>query len=187
MKVVYRLLGVGSAECMIKIGEDRYTFYAGDVTNALGDILFALLRVNPLYPDGKYSPENNSATFRWDGEPEETEWGFRLIEGDRLLVTINHDHKIKLKTECSYQAFLEDILASAEQILEEYGILGFSEMWYGYGFPIESYLKLKYSQKHMSAFPLAEEDKSFKSDLTTEFKLLKEILKDDGSCEDLGK
>lgn len=74
MKIDYRLTGTGWAECDITLKDKQYTFEAGYLTDALGEILEALLNINPLYTEECYIEDGTGA--KWDAEPVETDWNF---------------------------------------------------------------------------------------------------------------
>ncbi|MEH7501586.1 hypothetical protein V7152_05995 [Neobacillus drentensis] len=178
MKFQYRLTGAGWAQCELEINLKKYSFGAGYLTDALGDFLKTLLNINPLYTEEVYI--ENGAQFFWDEEPRGTEWHFRYLGDDKMSLEITEyedisssfEPKIMLQTECSYTEFLIQVMSEAARILNEYGIVGYKEMWYEHEFPLSSFLKLKYYIKNNSKFPLenrkAGHTEIYKSDLETE-------------------
>ncbi|MBN8201440.1 hypothetical protein [Bacillus sp. NTK034] len=160
MKVEYKLTGAGWAECEITLNGKAYKFSAGYLTNAFGDILQALLDINPLYSDEIYKEEG--ASFSWDAEPIETDWHVKYLGDDKMQIAISEyedsQHPLaELNLECSYDAFLQQWIKTAENILLEYGIVGYKRLWMEHEFPLSIYLQLKYYLQHKTEFPVIKE------------------------------
>lgn len=160
MKFQYRLTGAGWAQCELEINSQKYSFGAGYLTDALGDLLQSLLNINPLYTEEVYI--ENGVQFFWDEEPRGTDWHFRYLGDDKMSLEITEyqdvssssEPIIMLKTECSYTKFLNLVMNEADRILKEYGIVGYKKMWHEHEFPLSSFLKLKYYLKNNLKYPL---------------------------------
>ncbi len=158
MIIDYRLTGAGWAECVFTLHDKKYTFSPGYLTDALGEILEALLNVNPVYTQECYLEDGASA--RWDAEPQETEWNFKYLGEDQMEIALYHyederwNPEIDLKFQYSYDEFLKAWVDISEQLLLEYGIVGYKEMWVQYEFPLSNFLKLKYYLEHHTEFPV---------------------------------
>ncbi|MCM3597222.1 hypothetical protein M4D55_15715 [Metabacillus idriensis] len=179
---IYKLNGAGWAECHLEINSRKYSFTAGYLTNALGDLLQALLNINPFYTEDVYV-KSGSELF-WDAEPSRTDWYFRYL-GDRkmqLKVTFYEDDnddenpKIELNNECYYDNFLGEVIGEAEKILREYGIVGYKNMWIEHDFPLSTFLQLKFYLEHRSEFPITKntisDSEIIKSDIEMELNYL---------------
>jgi hypothetical protein len=93
-------------------------------------------------------------------------------------VSTSLDPKIIIQFECSYEEFLSEVMSEATRILNEYGIVGYKEMWYEHEFPLSSFLILKYYIKNHSKFPLenkkAGHKEVYNSDLEMELSFLRQ-------------
>ncbi|WP_342041938.1 hypothetical protein [Bacillus sp. OTU2372] len=182
MEFQYRLTGAGWAQCELEINSKKYSFSAGYLTDSLGDFLKTLLNINPLYTEEVYI--ENGAQFFWDEEPRGAEWHFRYLGDDKMLLEITEyedvssslEPKIILQTECSYDEFLSKVMSEADRILNEYGIVGYKEMWYEHEFPLSSFLKLKYYIKNNSKFPLENRKAGYKEIYKSNLKMELSIL-----------
>lgn len=183
MKFIYKLDGAGWANCHIEINSKEHSFTPSYLTNALGDLLQALLEVNPLYTEKAYADDGSG--FFWDEEPEEIEWNFRYLDDGKMLLRITSYEavsdteilkKVALSTECSYDKFLGEVLNEVEKILEEYGIVGYKNMWIAHDFPLSAFLQLKYYLENRIGFPITKRtighSEEIKSDIEMELNYL---------------
>ncbi|MEH6943784.1 hypothetical protein V7014_18465 [Bacillus sp. JJ722] len=175
--------GAGWANCHIEIDSKQCSFSPSYLTNALGDLLQALLEINPLYTEEAYIV--NGTHFFWDEEPEQIEWNFRyLFDGKMSLRVTSHKEvsdteileKVELSTNCSYDEFLGEVLNEVERILKEYGIIGYKNMWIEHDFPLSTFLQLKYYLENRTEFPITKRtfghSEEIKSDIEMELNYL---------------
>jgi hypothetical protein len=162
MKFEYKLTGAGWAECRIELNSQKCNFTAGYLTNALGDLLQALLNINPFYTEEVYA--DYGSNFFWDAEPNGTELHLRYLGDDKMFIKATsfedvgdaENPIVELKTDCSYDKFLCEVINEVEQILNEYGIVGYKKMWIEHDFPLSTFLQLKYYLEHKLEFPITK-------------------------------
>src|SRR5262245_13892719 len=144
VSVSYTLIGTGWAECTVIIGKLQATITASYLSDALADLLGAVIRV----VEGEAE-----ATASFAEEPGEYRWRLIRIEPDRLLVRIlefprlwgnrpDEEGKLVLHAECRLRTFARAILSTSQRVLEEYGIAGYREKW-GLAFPQEKQVMLR--------------------------------------------
>jgi hypothetical protein len=163
MKFEYKLTGAGWAECNLNLNGKDLSFYPGYLTDALGDLLQSLLDINPFYTEELYL--ENGSEFDWDEEPIRSEWHFHYLGDDHMslkLTIINdnygsEDHVTEIYEEFSYSHFLNVVIIAAEEVLKEYGIVGYKNMWLEHEFPLSIFLKLKYFLDYQAEFPTTKE------------------------------
>jgi hypothetical protein len=168
LKFKYELTGTGWSTCEIKIEKNIRTFGASYLTDALGSFLNALLVINPIYAEEVYI--NNGAGFMFDNEPSGTEWHFKHLGNDKMLIEVtsytdisfSEEPKLEIQTECSYDEFLLQVIKEAEKLLKEYGIVGYKKMWVEHEFPLSAYLKLKFYLDTKTKFPMECEKVRYK-------------------------
>ncbi|MEV5024543.1 hypothetical protein [Paenibacillus sp. LPE1-1-1.1] len=146
MRFKYELTGRGWASGFIEMNSNTVYFATSYITDALDEMLKALILLNPeLSP----YPVSNSQ-FEWNEEPGGTVWKFRKID-DLLNVQImsfeNLRNKkqlvIELNESCSISEFSEAVVQALELLLSLHGKEGYKEKWVNYDFPTHNYLKLK--------------------------------------------
>src|SRR5947209_5817918 len=127
VSVSYNLTGTGWAECTVAIDKQQATITASYLSDALADLLGAVIRV----VEGEAE-----ATASFAEEPGEYRWRLIRIEPDRLLVRIlefpqlwghrpDEEGKLVLHAECRLRAFAGAILSASQRVLEEFGIAGY--------------------------------------------------------------
>ncbi|OME78665.1 hypothetical protein BK120_23285 [Paenibacillus sp. FSL A5-0031] len=146
MRFKYELTGRGWASGFIEMNSNTFYFATSYITDALDEMLKALILLNPeLSP----FPVSNSQ-FEWNEEPGGTVWKFRKID-DLLHVQImsfeNLRNKkqlvIELNESCSILEFSEAVVQALDLLLSLHGKEGYKEKWVNYDFPTNNYLKLK--------------------------------------------
>lgn len=160
MEFKYELTGTGWATCEIRIENQIHKYEAGYLTDALGNFLNALLKINPLYTEKVYL--KHGANFFFDNEPSGTDWHLKYLGNDKMLlevttytdISFSEDPKLEIQIECSYDEFLLQVVKEAEKLLKEYGIVGYKEMWVEHEFPLSAFLMLKFYLNTKTKFPI---------------------------------
>jgi hypothetical protein len=141
LQLSYRLVGVGSAEARLTIGDSttgslRPTY----LTDALGDLLRAVEAL---------SHGQARATVRWALEPGECRWLFESEAGFvNLCVLVFDDDYFDnpaedagreiLSEQVRLDALVAALAAGARVVLEEHGAGGYRELWAEHPFPVST-------------------------------------------------
>ncbi|MCY6369369.1 hypothetical protein [Clostridium ganghwense] len=185
MKFTYELLGVGWAEVNIEINGQKSYSSPSYLSDALGDLLNALLRIIPELDYYEGAPDNKEFVV-WSEEPAETQWTLELVDLDKIRIKIecfededNDNGTIDIDEICNLNQFLSEVVKALDLLLEKHGFIGYKEMWYEYEFPIGAYLNLKYYLDNKSSFPMQEKiqdgEKYRKSLIKEELMILKKL------------
>ncbi|OPH52008.1 hypothetical protein BC351_34090 [Paenibacillus ferrarius] len=147
MRFEYKLSGKGWAEGFIEINSNIAYFTTSYLTDALDDMLKALILLIP-----EISTYPVSAThFEWHEEPGGTLWNLRRVREDMLNIEIvSFEDLLKRKKEtidmnetCSIIDFVKVIIHGLDLVLSKYGADGFKEEWVNHDFPMKNYFRLK--------------------------------------------
>lgn len=143
----YALVGTGWSECTVVIDEQRATVIASYHSDALGDLVRAVIRLLEGQPEA-------SAAF-YD-EPGEYRWRFVRKGTDRLLIRMlefpklwsrdiypDEEGKPVLDAECRLRTFAGAVLSELQRLQAEYGLAGYREKWVHHEFPVEEQEKLR--------------------------------------------
>lgn len=139
MRVDYRLLGAGWAECEVEIQGKTATVPASYLSHALGDLIDAAALV------ARGAAE---ATARFQEEPGEARWRLTRVGAERLRVRILHFEEfyddlpdergeMLLDAECRLRTFAGAVLSAAQRVLKKHGTKGYQDEWGMHGFPME--------------------------------------------------
>lgn len=146
MRFKYELIGRGWASGFIEMNSNTFYFATSYITDALDEMLKALILLNPeLSP----FPVSNSQ-FEWNEEPGGTVWKFRKIDDLLHVQTMSFENLrnkkqlvIELNESCSILEFSEAVVQALDLLLSIHGKEGYKEKWVNYDFPTNNYLKLK--------------------------------------------
>jgi hypothetical protein len=141
----YRLTGFGWSESTLVIGEHRAMLTASYLSDALGELLGAVVRIVEGEPE---------ATASFTEEPGEFRWRMFRVGSDRLLVRIldfagiwgnrlDEEGKPILEGECRLRTFAGAVLSASQRLLEEHGCEGYREKW-RHEFPLSRQEKLQH-------------------------------------------
>ena len=186
----YKIIGVGWAICELQTANESLTFRASYLSDALNDLLNALLSLNSDMNPEYYVDETN---FSWYQEPGLTEWHIKAFDiksnGENLHFKINQyvDDTEKGAPEttsafaCNYDEFVYSVVESLERLIQKFGIVGYRAIWVEADFPVVAYLKLKHYAIHKTAFPFVNGENGTLKTMTSmdyEMKLLTTDLKE---------
>lgn len=147
MKFKYELSASGWADGFIEINSNVAYFTASYLTDALNDLLKALIL---LIPDiSPYSVA--SSQFEFHEEPGRTVWKIRRIDKDHMNIEIvsfqdllrRKELVVDLNETCSIIGFAKVVVYALDLILKQLGQDGYKKKWVNHDFPMEYYLKLK--------------------------------------------
>jgi hypothetical protein len=141
----YHLVGSGWAECTITVDEQHATLTASYLSDALGNLLSAVLRMVEGQPE---------ATASFDEEPGEYRWRFFHKEPDRLLVRIlafpqlwgdqtDIEGEVVFEAECRLSTFAGSVLSGSQRLLEKHGPEGYLGLWHQHEFPLAKLNELR--------------------------------------------
>jgi hypothetical protein len=140
----YSLTGSGWAEARVKSGSASAHLRVSYLSDALGDLLLAVLDIHRGAP---------AATCSWEEEPGEWRWLF-TARGDRLEVRIlgfkdMYDHE---PVSAGREVFAADepaddvtraVAGAARRLLDEMGEDEYHRRWVEHPFPIEALVALE--------------------------------------------
>jgi hypothetical protein len=128
----YQLIGKGWSRARLTLDEDSVEMKASYLSDALGDLLEALIRL-------QYGAR--TARVSWDEEPGEFRWLLtRHGKGIAVRVLWFEDDWDEVGTErlrgrADLDAFIHAIALEAYAVLAEYGEQGYREHWIEHPFP----------------------------------------------------
>lgn len=146
LSISYKLVGSGWAECDIFVDGKTVTITASYLGDAFGEITRATLEIAK-------GAKLQYAIF--PEEPGEFRWKLVRKRGKDLEVEIlwfeewnffrKEDEKGKriLEFECSIEQFVRRIVICLSEVLNNYGVEGYKEMWVEHGFPMKDYEELR--------------------------------------------
>lgn len=141
----YALVGTGWSECRVAVGEQQAIVSASYLSDALGDVVGAVVRLVEGQPEA-------GASF--DEEPGEYRWRFSRVGADRLRVRIlefpelwghrpDEEGKTLFEAECRLRTFAGAVLSELQRLLAEYGVAGYRERWVEHEFPVADMDRLR--------------------------------------------
>lgn len=141
IKIAFILAGHGWADCLISDGRVAVKRPASYTTDALGDLVQAIL-------DLENSKE--MITFSFDGEPTETRW-ILSSNGTKVRIVINEheeihmqedndDGNLLLEIQCTYAEILQSVNNLCSTILAQMTAEEFRKQW-GHDFPLKNFRK----------------------------------------------
>ncbi|WP_339213849.1 hypothetical protein [Solibacillus sp. FSL W8-0372] len=190
LKFNYKIIGIGWAICEIQTANESFTFRASYLSDALGDLLNALLSLNSDMNTESYGDETN---FSWYQEPGLTEWHIKAFDiksnVENLHFKINQyvddtekgDPETTSAFTCNYDEFVYSVVESLDRLMQKFGLVGYRAIWLDSDFPVVAYLKLKHYAIHKTAFPFVDGKNGTLKTMTSrdyEMKLLTTDLKD---------
>lgn len=190
LKFNYKIIGTGWAICELQTANETFTFRASYLSDALGDLLNALLSLNSDMNTEFYGNETN---FSWYQEPGLTEWHIKAFDiksnEENLHFKINQyvddtekgDPETTSAFACNYDELVYSVVESLDRLMQKFGLVGYRAIWVDSDFPVVTYLKLKHYAIHKSAFPFVDGKNGTLKTMTSmdyEMKLLTTDLKD---------
>jgi hypothetical protein len=185
LNFTYELEELGWANVNIEINGQKSYSSPSYLSDALGDLLNALLRIIPQLDYYEGRPDNKEFIV-WSEEPAETHWTLELVDLDKIRIKIEHfedenndNGNIDIDEICNLNQFLSKVVKALDLLLEKHGFVGYKEMWFEHEFPIGAYLTLKYYLDNKSNFPIQEKiqdgEKYRKSLIKKELMILKNL------------
>lgn len=147
MEFKYELSGVGWADGFIKINTNIEHFSASYLTDALHDMLKAIISLLPeLVP---YPVKR--AQFEIHEEPGGTVWSLYTIDAVHLNINIVSFEDLIQRKEldqdfnetCKISDFVKAVVTSLDLLLQQHGMDGYKAKWINYDFPQKEYSMLK--------------------------------------------
>jgi hypothetical protein len=145
VSISYVLTGRGWSECTITINEHRATITASYLSDALGDLIGATIRIMEGQTD---------ATASFAEEPGEYRWRMTRRDADRISVQIfefeqlwsnqsDDEAKTVLQAECRLRTFAGALLSAANDVLTKHGLQGYRSDWVTHEFPTARLQRLR--------------------------------------------
>ncbi|MBI3409029.1 MAG: hypothetical protein HY040_11835 [Planctomycetes bacterium] len=141
----FRLVARGWAECSLTIGEQHLDLTASYLSDALGDLLGAVIRI--LEGDA-------DATAAFAEEPGAYRLRFTRLDDNRMLIRVlefpktfdnrpDEKGKLLLEAECRNRIFAAAVLVASQKMLQEHGVEGYLGQWVNNEFPLERHSRLQ--------------------------------------------
>lgn len=160
MKFEYKITGIGWAEGLLEINNQKMDF---EVSYLCEPLIELAASINDILPGYSNYSSDEKITFYWLGEPCLYEWNLQVINKKKLKIKIiyfqDDEHltgskvpktkksgrKVLIDTVCDFKAFVNLIVDTYSLILKTYGILGYKQSWnfYNESFPLYEYIILK--------------------------------------------
>lgn len=161
MRFVYDITGVGWAVGYIEINGQKCEFSPGYLSDALGDLMEAVLDI--ISGNGQFGDPFPSSHFTWYEEPIKKHWMIVGLNESEIKVTIiSKDstdptyEEVEMDTTCGIFEFANEVVQAAEELLRKHGLIGYKMTWHDKDFPITTYLRVKYYLSHTGLFPSKE-------------------------------
>jgi hypothetical protein len=141
ISIYYRLTGTGWSECTINDGNNSVLITASYLSDALGNLLSAVLKLIHGEKKVKTSFDEEPGEYRWVFEISSTNMvNLTLLQFDELWGNKpDRNGKKIFQTECTLEDLVLAIFEASDRVLEEYGEKGYLKKWIEYKFPIEQY------------------------------------------------
>ncbi|OPA78704.1 hypothetical protein BVG16_12680 [Paenibacillus selenitireducens] len=147
MEYKYELSGTGWADGFIEINTNTEHFSASYLTDALHDMLKAIISLLPelvTYPV-------KSVQFEMHEEPGGTVWTLEKIDSAHLNINIVSFEDLVRRKElaqnfnetCTISEFVKAVVTSLDLLLQQHGMDGYKAKWINYDFPKKEYSMLK--------------------------------------------
>jgi hypothetical protein len=143
MEFSYRLIGTGWAEARIADERSHAVLTASYLTDALGDLLSALVMLKRGEKD---------VSFSWEEEPGEYEWTFRRLDSEvELRIESFADQYARTKDEVGSVIFatrqplgvvIQAVTREARDLLDELGPEEYARRWVEHPFPVRELREL---------------------------------------------
>jgi hypothetical protein len=145
VSVIYNLTGAGWSECSIEIGDQQAHVTASYLSDALGDLLRAVVGLLRGARD---------ATAAFAEEPGEYRWRLRCIGDGQVSVRIlwfndtfsrlpDERGSVILDAQCRLRTLTGAMLAASQHVLREHGLEGYARQWKNHEFPLEVQAELE--------------------------------------------
>ena len=132
----FRLTGSGWAEAGIGDDANHANPTASYLSDALGDLLRAVLRMIEGGEESRCSWEEEPGEFRWIFRRDGANVWLRLLEFDDLYGHRPDDAgRLVFETRQDVAALARAIALGASQVLERYGEKGYEDRWGRFPFP----------------------------------------------------
>ncbi|WP_461612803.1 hypothetical protein [Clostridium sp. Marseille-QA1073] len=168
----YKLTGVGVCEGFININGNISEFTPYNITDAIGDLLQAIVNILEESIDG----ETEEYYFIWHDNPNQHKWEMYLEDKENIRIKITNETydgetiSVDIDTIYEFKDFIREILRECELLLKNHGIIGYRTKWVEYEFPLGLYMKLK---KYILSNMISKEGSTY---ISEELDLLKEYI-----------
>lgn len=151
LKIVYKLDGPGWARCTVLADDAHAKLTASYLSDALGDLAKATVRLLNGSPLEHVSFEE---------EPGEYRWVLKQFATGRMVVRVlgfpdanespDDSGSVLLQFTCATEEFAEAVRGALDAVLEEHGEHEYKRLWIEYPFPSEALRELESRVKSAS-------------------------------------
>ena len=141
MEFSYDLIGIGWAECTLRVGDQEATTTAEDRSDALGELASATAGALRGDPCSIASFFDEPGEYRWILEPRPNgQVRIRTLKfpepepGEKRPV---EEGLVYLDVECDLRTFAGAVVSELERLKEKYGEEGYRDKWGKHDFPGE--------------------------------------------------
>ncbi|MNB78660.1 hypothetical protein D3C75_253680 [compost metagenome] len=160
MKLTYTLTNIGWADVYLEIGHKEIYMEPSYLSEPLIDLTRAIELLIPCLNEPDET--RDIVTFEWDSEPAIHSWKITKISNEKIRIEIvlyvdgikTLPGELLLNEVCGLNEFVQELVASLENLLKKHGLVGYRKQWYRQDFPISSYLQLKYYLENREDFPI---------------------------------
>jgi hypothetical protein len=144
LKIDYRLVGTGWADCALKSGDLSCRITASYLSDALGDLVLAALAAVRGFRAIAFSFEEEPGEYRWViTTPRMNEVDIAILEFDDLYAEKpDSEGRCLFKVRCRPSVFAQAVADAAKAVLDAHGESGYRETWGDHPFPAASFSEL---------------------------------------------
>lgn len=146
LSILFKLTGLGWADCFISIDGNSTHLTASYLDDALGNLANATLRIVHGEKLAYAIFAEEPGEYRWEiSKIEETEISVMILWFDDWngLDTIDDKGKVVLQFKCELLIFVRKIIDCLSKVLNEYGLDGYKKKWNMHEFPLSTYNELR--------------------------------------------
>ena len=132
----YALTGTGWSAAELTVGQTVRDVSASYLSDALGDLLGALVQLTEADGEARVSWEEEPGEFRWILTRTGDDLAIRLLWFDDLYPPQPDEQGlVGIDDTCAFTAFVQAVAGAARAVLGEHGEDGYLERWVEHPFP----------------------------------------------------
>jgi hypothetical protein len=142
-RIEFELMGAGWAKCRIAVDEHQVEVIAGDESDALSDLVEAVIAISRGETKADLSfAESSTGGF---------DWSFRRIDKNRVRIKIVEymTETAVFDAESSVRDLASALLSDLDRLKDRFGDAGYKDLWVRFDFPNEGRRRLAEEVKSM--------------------------------------
>lgn len=140
LRISYKLVGTGWAECVVEANETRAELSASYLSDALGNLVLSAVAMASGF---------RTVEFGFDEEPGEYRWSIDVVDNNSIQLRVVEFPQLwgneptdtgrpLLVAITTPLAYAKAVHACATDVLKEYGINGYAKEWAEHPFPTQA-------------------------------------------------